>query len=533
MNRHPGTWRRGRWPGSLAVPAAGLLMLAWGAAGASSLSDLEARGKQIYLKGTSPSGDPVTVFLGQEGFPAPASAAPCASCHGRDGRGRPEGGVIPSDITWANLTKRYGHRHPFGRSHPPFDEASVAASIRTGMDPGGNPIGEAMPLYGLSGRDMDALVAYLKRLEGDLDPGLDNKSIRLGTLLPAAGPGPAMAAVMQAYLERINGMGGIYGRRLELLVLPAGSAPADSMAALEQAARDPGLFALLAPYSVGLETELEGWAQQREIPVIGPYSPVSQPGSATQRQSFYLFAGPSDQLRALVRHAARADGGLAGLVVAGPDSPWAGERLKAVSAEARAAGLPEPASALYDPGRPDAGAIADALGPSSALFFLGDGRELVPILQALSAAGKIPPVYLAAGSATRDLMQVPGAFDGRLFVGYPAVPSDVDDRGRQAYADLAEAHALDQDFFAAQVAALAAGELLVEGLKRVGRDLSRESLVGALEGLDRFETGLTPPLSYHYNRRTGALGAHVMVLDLQRRSFRPAAPWLDLEKGDR
>ena len=52
---------------------------------ALALSAAEARGKQIYMRGTSSSGSTINALVGREGVALPASAVPCASCHGPDG----------------------------------------------------------------------------------------------------------------------------------------------------------------------------------------------------------------------------------------------------------------------------------------------------------------------------------------------------------------------------------------------------------------------------------------------------------------
>jgi ABC-type branched-subunit amino acid transport system substrate-binding protein len=84
---------------------------------------------------------------------------------------------------------------------------------------------------------------------------------------------------------------------------------------------------------------------------------------------------------------------------------------------------------------------------------------------------------------------------------------DVTPLGREGYAALKQKYTLPAEHLSGQLAAYAAVRTLVEGLKRSGRDLSRERLVDSLQGLYRFETGVTPPISYTLNRRIGALGA--------------------------
>ena len=73
-----------------------------------------------------------------------------------------------------------------------------------------------------------------------------------------------------------------------------------------------------------------------------------------------------------------------------------------------------------------------------------------------------------------------------------------------------------------------AAKILVEGLKRTGRDLSREKLMRSLEKLYEFQTGLTPLITYGPNRRIGALGAHVVTVDLENNQFAPAGKWIDI-----
>jgi hypothetical protein len=56
-------------------------------------------------------------------------------------------------------------------------------------------------------------------------------------------------------------------------------------------------------------------------------------------------------------------------------------------------------------------------------------------------------------------------------------------------------------------------KVFTEALKRAGRDLTREKLITALEQLYDFPTGLTPPITFHRNRRIGAAGAWVVEVD--------------------
>ena len=120
-------------------------------------------------------------------------------------------------------------------------------------------------------------------------------------------------------------------------------------------------------------------------------------------------------------------------------------------------------------------------------------------------------------------------FDQRIFIAYPTLPRDVTARGQQEYNALRQKYDLPETHISGQIAAYAAARTLVEGLKRAGRDLSRQGLVSALEGLYRFDTGLTPPLTYNANRRIGALGAHVVAVQLEAGRYAPVGAWQPLD----
>jgi hypothetical protein len=70
-------------------------------------------------------------------------------------------------------------------------------------------------------------------------------------------------------------------------------------------------------------------------------------------------------------------------------------------------------------------------------------------------------------------------------------------------------------------AVLAAARLLVEGLRRAGRDLTRAKLVDAIETIQRFETGYGAPVSYSRQQHVGFTGAQIMRFDPQLQSMQP------------
>src|SRR5260370_26292650 len=105
---------------------------------AVDLAPQEARGKQIFVHGSSVS--KITATLGGDSGELPGETLPCANCHGLDGRGKPEGGVVPSNIRWSELAKPYAVERQDGRKRPPYTLQSLKRAITPGLDPAGNVV---------------------------------------------------------------------------------------------------------------------------------------------------------------------------------------------------------------------------------------------------------------------------------------------------------------------------------------------------------------------------------------------------------
>ena len=516
------------------APAAMLLALLFAPPAAAEPTTAQSWGKQIYFEGTSPTGGEITAIVGSEGISLPASAVPCASCHGRDGLGRPEGGVIPPDIRWSEMTKVYGHVHEDGRKHPAFDENNLARLIRTGMDPGNNRLDTSMPLYAMSVEDMDSLVAYMKFLEHDWDPGISQRAIQVGTLLPLQGQqaalGQAMAQAMLAYFKELNERGGIFGRKLELLAVPYGSSVEATLDNLRKAFEQEGVFALVGSYTIGMEEPLLELLREQQMPMIGPFT--LNPGDAfLDADVFYIYPGFAEQAQALAAKAtALMKGGKGRLAIVGPEGAHVDGLVAAVEGKLTEKRAFETETLRYPRGELDAKALATSLqlAESDAVLFLGGQAELEELLNALVYFKHYPGIFALSALVPTPLFEAPEGFNERIYLAYPTLSSDVTAAGRSEYQRLADLHALPPDHLQGQVAALAAAKLLEEGLRGAGHTLNRERLVDAVEALYRYDTGLTPPLTYGPNRRIGAMGAHVMKVGVADKTSAAVGTWQEV-----
>jgi len=486
------------------------------------LTPAERRGKALYLRGESPSGKEITAMLGD--VDVPPSTMPCAGCHGLRGEGKAEGGVTAGNLTWTNMIKPYGHTHPSGRAHGAFDEKLFTRALVQGIDPAGNPLAVAMPRYNMSAEDIADLIAYLKRIEDDRDPGLTETSITVGTILPKDGPfaeiGAAMKDVLTAYFANVNDNGGIYNRRIVLQTIDAGANASETAANTKTHVGE--VFAIVSGLSAGADKELAAVTRDAEVPFLGPVTLLTQTSAQNNRNLFYLLPGAGQQARALVNFAARKpELKKSRLAIVHSENELALAAAAAIEDQAHQIGWSSVVKKSFASEGFDAPAMAAALkaeGVETVFFLSASGEEA--FISAAATANWTPHVFLLGSLAKKDLVKtVPLSFKDHVFLAFPTVPSDVGPEGLAELRALEEKYKFPPRHIASQLNAFAAAKIFTEGLKRAGRDLSREKLIIALEGLYEYDTGVTPSITFGPNRRVGAMGAYIVSIDPAKGEF--------------
>jgi len=451
----------------------------------------------------------------------PATTLPCANCHGADGRGRPEGGVTPSDITFDSLRRAYAVTAASGRTHGPYDDAKLKRAITRGIDSSGNRLDVVMPRYTMAQRDLDALASYMKHLGKELDPGVAAKSVRLGGILPPHETMPEAStetrAIVEAWFDDVNARGGIFGRNVETVFIDPEGTPKERAAAVRAFVDAQRIFALVCSFSEGAERELASLAEEKRIPFVATITSNPRSSVAPQRYTRELFAGLAEQSRALLRVAAR-------------DKPET-KRIAIIASGARTAGIRD---AAVDECRSDGFGSVETVdaGAVDAAKLRDDGVNTIlildpsplPELVSKMDEWKWGPMILAPASVVGPdiLARAPTT----SVVSFPTLPTDYDDASVATHTRLINEHHIATTHRAIQAAALASASLVTDALTRAGRILSREALLDAIDHTNAFRSGFAPPLTFRDDRHLGSTGCYVIA-------FQPGHPpksaWVETE----
>ncbi len=285
-----------------------------------SLEDMLRLGEMMYRNGILPSGDPMQAIVKGD-VPVDGTMSACSSCHYRSGFGTSEGRVRtpPIDGTrlYAPLSKfkgiplknRTGGLKNEDTYRPAYTDETLARVIRTGEDPTGRQIYDVMPIYLLSDRDTEILVAYLKNLSSGLQPGVTDTNLRFATVITEevtkedreALLGPLRAFIdhwrisrtmermtrRDAYLQEGTSTG---LKKLSLAVWEL-KGPAETWRKqLEDYYQKEPAFALLGGITTGEWAPIHRFCEDHEIPAVFPITnfPVI---SDTDWYTLYLSKG--------------------------------------------------------------------------------------------------------------------------------------------------------------------------------------------------------------------------------------------------
>jgi mono/diheme cytochrome c family protein len=269
----------------------------------NELSVQEKRGQQIYLKGEAAS--EITALLGSDQLELPASSFTCSNCHGLRGEGTKEGGLQPPPIDWQTLIKPHTSALT-RRERKPYTEETLARAISKGLSTDGTPLHPGMPRYVMTRDQMADLIAYLKKLDKEsvTETGLTDETIKVGAALPMSGPlaqiGEDIKATLNASFAQVNSQGGIYGRRIELVVQDSRGEPAQTVEATRRLIEQDGVFALVGSFEPGDSSAANTLIKTLEIPLVGPITLSPRNEVPPNRYIFYLLPTFADQARSLV-----------------------------------------------------------------------------------------------------------------------------------------------------------------------------------------------------------------------------------------
>lgn len=488
----------------------------------NGLTPAERLGKLIYLNGEDGERSEITAKLGRNEMELPATAFACANCHGLAGEGTTEGGLISPSITPQALAGSHTSGLT-GLERGPYNQVTTIRSIRTGLDASGGRMHTGMPLYQMSDEQMADLIAYMRKLGGEIDPGLSDSTIKVGAALPLTGTlahiGEDVRDALAASFAEVNAQGGVYGRRIELVVEDSRGDATGTLAATRRLIEEKGAFALVGNFEPKDSQATNEFIKVSEVPLIGPVTLSPRAVVPPNRYVFYLLPTFRDQARSLVDFVATR--GQKRVAVIHANGELETDAVSGLRAQAKLNQLEIVTELRFESGHFSAAKTIEPLVQKSPdfVFFFGAANEITACAQEMQRLGLPVGLLTSVVMLGREAFNLPPAVAAQTYVSYPAAVSRHEDFA--AFINTMQRANVELRSPAFQTVAYAAAQAFIEATKLSTRRLNRATLISSLEGLKDYRTGVVPPITFGPNRRIGSVGSYVMGIDLQRKQYIP------------
>ncbi|EKZ96216.1 ABC-type branched-chain amino acid transport system periplasmic protein [Cupriavidus sp. HMR-1] len=330
------------------------------------------------------------------------------------------------------------------------------------------------------------------------ETGVTTDTILLGQSAALSGPtavlGKQMNAGARLYFDYINKQGGVFGRKIELKALDDMYEPEEAVKNTKKLIEEDRVFALFGYVGTPTSQAVMPLVNQARIPFFAPFTGAQSLRDPQSRYVFHVRAGYEEETAAIVRQIRTT--GLKRIVVVFNDDAYGRAGLSGVEHAIKA--LPA-----------DSG--VQLVAQESVI------RNTVEIGDAMQTAMKAKPdavvlisAYRTVGAFVKEALRrgYSGQFYNVSFVGTQALAKEVGPQGSgviisqvmphpgnatlpvvREYLRLLQAAGKQNDFDYASIEGFIAAKSFVEGLRRAGKDLTRERLVTALETMRNVDLG--------------------------------------------
>jgi branched-chain amino acid transport system substrate-binding protein len=361
-------------------------------------------------------------------------------------------------------------------------------------------------------------------------PGITDKEILIGSCSALEGPshflGTETVAGAKAYFAMINDAGGVDGRKLRLLAYDDSYDPAKTEACFNRLLEQK-VFAL--GFFVGTPTAVKyiPMAEGNKIPVVGLFTGAQTLYVPLRHWVVNVRASYFDETREQI------DGlwgtlGYKKIGVIYPEDAFGAAVLEGVKAALKAHGAEPIAVASYQRQTAQVGGAIDTVKAANpeAVVVVGPSNTVAPILKQSHARGWKPLFLTVSFVGTDELITEAGTDADGTVITQVVPPYYLTEfktvalyrRTLTKYLPTAQPNFVSLEGFVDAM-------VLVEGLKRAGKDLTREGLIRGIESIHDLDLGLGPQLKLDYSAKDHKGFDHVLPTVIRGGRAVPFTDW--------
>lgn len=326
-------------------------------------------------------------------------------------------------------------------------------------------------------------------------PGVTDTEILLGTHLPLSqSPAAAYSPIgngMQAYFDYINDVeGGVNGRKIRLIIGDDHYNPPDTAEITRRLVEQDKVFAMIGGLGTATHSAVWKYLEENGVPDVGILSGAVQWTDPVVKTRFGGIPDYVTEGRALGKYVVeKYDGKKLGFILQNDDFGADGE--KGVKQSLEGSKIQIVARETYEATQSDLTSQVQRVknaGAEVLVIFALPPQAANAVKVAREVLSWDAPIIMTTVSASDITIALAGAknMEGVVSAVYGYQMFDTDKPGIQKHIEIMKKYGKGTEASNFTVAGAAIAELAVEGLKRAGPNLTRQSFVEALESIRGF-----------------------------------------------
>lgn len=336
---------------------------------------------------------------------------------------------------------------------------------------------------------------------------------------------------LEAYIGYVNDQGGVNGRKILTQYYDDGYKPQNAVANTKRLVEQDKVFAILSSQGTGAVMATVKYLTQNKVPLLFPFQGVPISG---QKTIFTSFTPYPNQSELVVTWLVKVKG-FKRIGILYQDDQYGYTFRDPGQKALQKLGLKWAAAESYKRGATDLSAQVAKLANANldACLLVATPPPGATFLKEAHKQGWKNTKIISSGPLTDEkyINLSGGVGEGVWGLSLWPDPVHSQDPAVIEYREIVEKYGKDRDkepnryslfgyFYA---------KLFVEGLKRAGNNVTRESYIGALESIKDWQNGMIPPVSFsstdHLAQNSG------FMVEVQNGIFRPISGWITLEEG--
>jgi branched-chain amino acid transport system substrate-binding protein len=350
---------------------------------------------------------------------------------------------------------------------------------------------------------------------GQSTPGVSDSEIAIGSCSALEGPshflGVETVTGAKAYFSLINDEGGVNGRKLKLISADDSYDPAKTQACFDHLMSEK-VFAL--GFFVGTPTAVKyvPMADSAKIPLVGLFTGAQTLYVPLRHWIVNVRASYFDETREQVNGLWKTLG-YKKIGVIYPEDAFGTTVLEGVKSALKEHGAEPAIVASYERQTAQVGGAIDTVRAANpdAVVVVGPANTVAPILKQAHAKGWKPLFLTVSFVGTDELISEAGPDAEGVVITQVVPPYYMTEFKSVALyrRALGKYFPSEQPNFVS-LEGFVDAMVMVEGLKRAGKDLTREGLIHAIESIHDHDLGLGPQLKLNYSAKEHKGFDHVL-----------------------